>query len=728
MVLQKDISFVVDNYRKLLSACYHSLDKTDKKNVRIAYRLLVNEYQCKKMESGDYYISHAVEVTLVVVEEIGLTSDSIVRTLLHNILTNTNVSLTDIEKQFSKNIAETLNGYTKISRLSTQRTSLNAENFIKLLLTISGDVRVILIRLADRLEYMRKMDRLPEKIKHQVAVETAHLYAPIAHRLGLYHIKTELDELSMKYAQPKIYNDIRNKLIESSDAREAYITEFIDPIAAVLDNHGFQCDIKGRVKSISSIWEKMKLQHVDLDEVYDLFAIRIINKKTKKDEKNDCWEIYSIVTNIFQPNPKRLRDWITTPKASGYESLHTTVIGPHRQWVEVQIRSARMDEVAEKGGASHWLYKEPAYRKDKDTWVNKIREQLENPQINGLIPAQLSKMELYSENIFVFTPAGDLKKLPLGATVLDFAFEVHTNVGSQCTGARVNNKIEPIRYILKNGDQVEIITSKNQKPKADWIKIAKTSKARAKIKKFIKELQYDKADEGKEMLKRKLSQLKLSFNNNTINQLLNYFNITIPIDLYHRIATGKIDVSEIKGCFFHTVEEESLKDSNLVPEVEPDKRPLVSSPTELLLIDGKADLHDYKFANCCMPVYGDDIFGFVTVDKGIKIHRVNCPNAIQMRLRYSYRVIDVKWVAAGDDSPVLAGLKITGTNEPGIVNRISSLLTDKLKMSIHTFSFTSNKNKIEGEIKTYMKDSRQLDYLISQILKIDGVKKVSRIK
>ncbi|MCK5838341.1 MAG: bifunctional (p)ppGpp synthetase/guanosine-3',5'-bis(diphosphate) 3'-pyrophosphohydrolase, partial [Bacteroidales bacterium] len=339
MVLQKDISFVVDSYRKLLAVCYHSLDKAGKNHVRQAYQLLIDEYQCKKMESGEYYISHAVAVTVVVIEEIGLTSDSIVSTLLHNVLSNTNISLTDIEAQFSENIAATVNGLARISRLSTQRTSLNAENFIKLLLTISGDVRVILIRLADRLEYMRKMDRLSEKMKHQIAVETAHLYAPIAHRLGLYHIKIELDELSMKYAQPEIYNDIKNKLIESSNAREAYITEFIDPIATSLDNHGFQCDIKGRVKSISSIWKKMKLQNVDINEVYDLFAIRIINKKTKKDEKNDCWEIYSIVTNIFQPNPKRLRDWITTPKPSGYESLHTTVIGPHRHWVEVQIRS-----------------------------------------------------------------------------------------------------------------------------------------------------------------------------------------------------------------------------------------------------------------------------------------------------------------------------------------------------------------------------------------------------
>ncbi len=715
-------------YRELLKVCHPYIPSVDRIKIRRAFEMVLEIHQDRRMESGEFYFVHGVNVAKIVAGEIGLGTDSIVSALLHNVLYKGNIPPERIEKVFGSRVVFILQGLAKIAGLSTQRTSLNAENFIKLLLTISPDVHVILIKLADRFEYMRKIDLLPESLRPQIASETSLLYAPIAHRLGLYHIKTELEELSMRYANPEIYFDILKRLRETQDARESYIRNFIAPVEKELKRQGFVCEIKGRPKSVSSIWNKMKKQGVDFDEVYDLFAIRIIIDKIKENEKADCWSIYSIITDFYPPNPKRLRDWLTTPKASGYESLHTTVMGPDGKWVEVQIRTRRMDVVAESGGAAHWKYKESTQEKDHDSWVSSIRQTLEKSDLLAAEDSKRAKLELYTKDIFVFTPKGDIKKLSWGASVLDFAYEVHSTIGNSCTGGKVNNKIVPLRHILQNGDVVEIITSKTQKPKSDWINYVISARAKSKIKRAIKELQFEKADQGKEILKRKFNQLRLPFNNENIDKLVEFFKLSDPLELYHNLAVGKIDPMDIKGCFVPSErEKEKSVDSGLMERIEAEIQQSVR-PGDLLLIDGKTDIDAYKFAKCCNPVFGDDIFGFVTVGKGIKIHRDTCPNAFQMKSRYGYRIIQAKWIQADDKGPFWANLLVSGDDQIGIVNQISHLLSETMRINIRSFSFESKHNKFEGKVQILVKDIGQLNFVISQIKKLNGVKKIKRLK
>ncbi len=728
--MAKYSSEIRTQYRELLSVCHPDISSDDRIMIRRAFELVLETYQDKRMESGEFYFIHGVNVAKIVAGEIGLGTDSIVGALLHNILYKAKVTQDTIEESFGKKVAFILQGLTKIAGISTQRSSLNAENFIKLLLTLSPDVHVILIKLADRLEYMRKIDRLPESLRSQIAPETSLLYAPIAHRLGLYHIKTELEELSMQYAYPEIYHDILRRLEETQKARETYISNFIIPVEKELKKHGLTCEIKGRSKSVSSIWNKMKKQGVDFDEVYDLFAIRIIIDTTRENEKADCWRIYSIVTNLYQPNPKRLRDWLTTPKASGYESLHTTVMGPDGKWVEVQIRTRRMDEIAESGGAAHWRYKESVLEKDQVSWVSEIRQTLERTDQFGADDSKKAKLELYSRDIFVFTPKGDIKKLPMGASVLDFAYEVHSTVGNSCTGGKVNNKIVPLRHVLQNGDVIEIITSRTQKPKSHWIDFVVTPKAKSKIRRAIKELQFREADQGKEMLKRKFSQLRLTFDNENIDRLVAFFKLSDPLELYHNLAIGKIDPMQVKECFIPAApetEKPKTADAGLLERIESEIQQSVR-PGDLLLIGGKSDIDVYKFAKCCNPVFGDDIFGFVTVGKGIKIHRELCPNAFQMKMRYSYRIIQAKWIKADEKGPFWANLQISGDDQIGIVNQISHLISDTMRINIRSFSFESKHNKFEGNIQILVKDLGQLNYVTSQIKKVSGVKKIKRLK
>ncbi len=717
-------------YRDLLRACHPDIVPDDRIMIRRAFELVLETYRDKRMESGEYYFVHGVNVAKIVAGEIGLGTDSIVGALLHNVLYKANVTQETVSERFGPRVAFILQGLTKIAGISTQRSSLNSENFIKLLLTLSPDVHVILIKLADRLEFMRKIDLLPQTLRPQLASETSLLYAPIAHRLGLYHLKTELEELSMQYAYPEIYFDLLKRLEETQESRQAYIRNFIEPIEKELTRQGFQFEIKGRSKSVSSIWNKMKKQGVDFDEVYDLFAVRIIINQIREGEKADCWRIYSIVTNLYQPNPKRLRDWLTTPKVSGYESLHTTVMGPEGKWVEVQIRTKRMDEIAEQGGAAHWKYKESALEKDQDTWVSKIRQTLEKPNLPEAEDSQKAKLELYTKDIFVFTPKGDIKKLQMGASVLDFAYEVHSSIGNSCTGGKVNHKIVPLRHILQNGDVVEIITSKTQKPKPHWINIVVSAKAKSRIKRAIKELQFKEADQGKEILKRKFSQLRLTFDNEKIDRLVDFFKLSDPLELYHNLAIGKIDPMEIKNCFA-TVEPETEKgkpaDAGLMERIESEIQQTVQ-PGDLLLIDGQSDIGIYKFAKCCNPVFGDEIFGFVTVGKGIKIHRESCPNAAQMKMRYGYRIIHAKWVKADDKGPFWVDLLLSGDDRIGIVNQVTHLLSDTMRINIRSFSFESKHNKFEGNIQILVKDIGQLNFVISQIKKVSGVKKIKRLK
>ncbi|MBP6978042.1 MAG: bifunctional (p)ppGpp synthetase/guanosine-3',5'-bis(diphosphate) 3'-pyrophosphohydrolase [Lentimicrobiaceae bacterium] len=715
-------------YRELLKVCVPVIHQDDLPKIRKAFELVLDTYQDKKMESGEYYYVHAVNVAKIVAGEIGLGTDSIIGALLHNVLYKANITRETIEEAFGQKVAFILQGLAKIAGVSTQRSSLNAENFIKLLLTLSPDVHVILIKLADRLEYMRKIDLLPETFRIQIASETSLLYAPIAHRLGLYHIKTELEELSMRYAFPEIYFDILKRLEETQASREAYIRNFIAPVGKELTRNGFDFEIRGRPKSVSSIWNKMKKQGVEFDEVYDLFAIRIIIRKIRESEKADCWRIYSIVTNLYPPNPKRLRDWLTTPKASGYESLHTTVMGPEGKWVEVQIRTKRMDEIAEKGGAAHWKYKESTLEKDQDNWVSQIRQTLERPDLPVMEDSGKAKLELYTKDIFIFTPKGDIKKLPMGASVLDFAYEIHSSVGNSCTGGKVNHKIVPLRHVLQNGDVVEIVTSKTQKPKPHWINFVVSAKAKSRIRRAIKELQFNEADQGKEILKRKFSQLRLTFDNENIDKLVDHFNLSDPLELYHNLAIGKIDPMEVKDCFI-AAEPEKVKpaDAGLLERIESVVQQAVQ-PGDLLLIDGQSDIGIYKFARCCNPVFGDEIFGFVTVGKGIRIHRDSCPNAAQMKMRYGYRIIHAQWVKADEKGPFWVNLLLSGEDRIGIVNQVSHLLSDTMRINIRSFSFESKHNKFEGNIQILVKDTGQLNFVISQIKKLGGVKKIKRLK
>ena len=732
-----DIKLAEKKYLDLINSVQTKLPDADKQLIRKAYEFVLDVYHDKKMESG---VLHSLNVAIIVVKQMGLGTTSIISALLHNIVRKSDISLPVIRKEFGNSVAEIIEGLNKIANLSTERTSMNAENFIKLLLTLSPDVRVILLKLADRLDYMYNFNNISDINKQRISEETSHLYIPIAHRLGLYNIKTELEELSMKYSHPVIYKDITNRIKETKAAREIFITELLKPIETELNTHKINYEIKGRVKSIASIWNKMKNQEVDFEEVYDLFAIRIIEtslisgklseKQFKELERSNCWRIYSIVTNIYQPFPKRLRDWITTPKASGYESLHTTVMAPGGKWVEVQIRTIRMDEIAEKGGAAHWKYKKSAFKDNSDQWLAKMREKLENPAANTPKSPVNAKGGLYSNDIFVFTPKGDIKKLSSGSTVLDFAYTIHSNIGNTCTGARVNNKIVQLKYELKNGDQVEIMTSKTQKPKLDWLKIVKSTKAKAKIKRTVIELKYKDSEIGKEILKRKLSQLKLSFNNQNINKLVKHFDVNIPLELYQNLAEGKIDVLDIKNCFFSTKDEEGATiDPNPQSQTEETTDRLLSGRSQdMLLINGSSDLKEYSFAKCCKPVYGDQIFGFITVGKGIRIHRSNCPNAKQMKSYYKYRIIDAKWIASSQEGPFKVELKIFGKDELGIINNISHLITEVLRIKMDQFSFSTKKDQFEGNVNMYVKDSGQLDYVVSKILKINGVKKVSRIK
>ncbi|HOW25736.1 MAG TPA: RelA/SpoT family protein [Bacteroidales bacterium] len=717
-------------YRELLSICLPVIPPGDLRTIRSAYEFVLATYQDKRMESGEYYFVHCVNVAKIVAGEIGLGTDSIVGALLHNILYKAEVTEETISEKFGRKVAFLLQGLTRIAGLSTKRSSLNAENFIQLLLTLSPDVHVILIKLADRLEFMRKIDKLPETLRPQIASETSLLYAPIAHRLGLYHIKTELEELSMQYAFPEIYYDVVRRLKETQEARENYIRNFIVPVEKELKRHGFDCEIRGRPKSVSSIWSKMKKQGVDFDEVYDLFAIRIIINRIRESEKADCWRIYSIVTNLYQPNPKRLRDWLTTPKASGYESLHTTVMGPDGKWVEIQIRTKRMDEIAESGGAAHWRYKESALEKDQDSWISRIRQTLERSESPNAEDSRKAKLELYSKDIFVFTPKGDIKKLPQGASILDFAYEVHSSIGNSCTGGKVNNKIVPLRYVLQNGDVVDIITAKTQKPKSHWIDYVVTQKAKSKIRRAIKELQFREADQGKEILKRKFGQLKLTFDNENIDKLVTYFKLSDPLELYHHLAIGKIDPMEIKEFFVTAgpeIEKAKALDTGLLERIESEIHQAVR-PDDLLLIDGKSDIGVYKFARCCNPVFGDEIFGFVTVGKGIRIHRETCPNAFQMKMRYGYRIIQAKWVKADDKGPFWVNLQIMGDDQIGIVNQVTHLISDTMRINMRSFSFESKHNKFEGTIQILVKDIGQLNFVTSQLKKVSGVKKIKRLK
>lgn len=718
---------IIRKYRELLTASWPLLQPGDVKLLRKAFDLLLDAHKDMRRETGEPYFIHSIEVAKIVATEMGLGITSIICALLQDVLKDTEVQAVHIEKKFDQSVRQMLETLTKIARLRTDKISLHAENFIRLLLTITGDVRVIIIRLADRLHFMRNLDVLHADDKVRLSSETSILYAPLAHRMGLYNIKTELEELSMRFAEPAIYQSIAQKLKETEKEHKEYLNGFSLPIRRLLIESKFKFSITGRTKSIFSIWTKMKKQGVDFDEVYDLFAVRIIINNNLENEKADCWKVYSLVSNLYPPNPKRLRDWITTPKENGYESLHTTVTGPLKRFVEVQIRTKRMNDIAEKGHASHWRYKGSEKQNKADEWLSRLKLMLEKSPQESAIQTSASTDKEAAEYIFVFTPQGDLKKLRKSATVLDFAFEVHTGVGEKCSGGRVNNQQVPIKHVLNNGDQVEIITSRNQKPNLDWLGWVVTSRAKNKIKRYLREARYNRSEEGKDILRRKLGQLDLPFSDEILNKLLSHFTTNEPLELYQWLAEDKIDVADIKEVLLGVQPKPDLEFRDKIKEKIAKRVSLEAAHQYALLIEGSPGITDYKLAKCCMPVVGEKIFGFVTVGDGIKIHSTACPNARQMREKYSYRIVKAEWVKRTESAGKISEVHITGTDRLGILNDITRVISDDLKVNMRSVSLDSKAGNFEGIIKVYTSDKKHLEALLHRIAKVKGVIKATTL-
>jgi guanosine-3',5'-bis(diphosphate) 3'-pyrophosphohydrolase len=728
--LEKENKEIVNRYRKLLKHAKPFLKEDDAKIIRKAFNTSLQAHKDMRRKSGEPYIFHPLAVAQIAVEEIGLGTTSIIAALLHDVVEDTHLETEDIQRDFGSKVAKIIDGLTKISGVFDQGTSQQAENFRKMILTLSDDVRVILIKLADRLHNMRTLGSMPRDKQLKIASETIYLYAPLAHRLGLYAIKTELEDLYLKYTNTETYKEIAEKIQQTKAARDKFIRDFIAPLQKALEKTGLEFIVKGRPKSIYSVYNKMKKQNIPFEEVYDLFAIRIIVDTTLENEKAACWKVYSIVTDFYKPNPDCLRDWISTPKANGYESLHTTVMSKPGQWVEVQIRTQRMDEIAEKGYAAHWKYKETIAAKPEtglEMWIRKVRDLIEHNDSSALEFMDDFRTNLFNEEVFVFTPKGDLKILPYGATALDFAFEIHSKIGSHCLGAKVNQKLVPLSYILNNGDQVEILTSNKQKPSEDWLKFVVSSKARGKIKDSLKEEKKQIAAEGKDIVLRKLSQLKLDLNNETLNQLLLYFNVKTPLQLFYNVAKGIIDSREIKKFNEPKKIEKSERREIIETKTSEIKKNNTSSgDSDMLLIGDDMDRIDYKLAKCCNPIPGDDVFGFVTVNEGIKIHRTTCPNAIELMSNYGYRVVKAKWTSQKEIA-FLAGLRIFGVDRVGMVNDITRVISNELKVNIRSITIDTNDGMFEGNIMLFVHDTKHLDKLILKLSKVPDVINVVRV-
>lgn len=718
---------IVKAYRQLLRSIRRNLSKEDKSQIRSAFQLALEAHKNMRRKSGEPYIFHPLAVAQICAAEIGLGVTSVICALLHDTVEDTEITLDLIQLKYGEKVARIIDGLTKISGVFDQPDrSIQAENFKKMLLTLSDDVRVILIKLADRLHNMRTLDSMSAKSQLKIASETAYVYAPLAHRLGLYGLKSELEDLSTKYLQPDNYNFVKNKLSETKFQRNRYIRSFIEPIEAHMQKEGLTFEIKGRPKSIHSILHKMKSQNVSFEEVYDLFAIRVIVDADFEHEKSACWKVYSIVTDHYTPNPDRLRDWVSTPKANGYESLHTTVMGPKGRWVEVQIRSKRMDEIAEKGFAAHWKYKEKSGSDNSlEGWLSRVREILENPDATALEFLDDFKLALYSDEIFVFTPKGDLKKMPAGATVLDFAFDIHSDIGLKCIGAKLNNKLVPINHQLNNGDQVEILTSSKQKPNEDWLDFIVTAKAKSKIREYFKQLKLKASVMGKEILERKFKNAKVPFSSDALQTLMKHFKLKSVSDLYFQISNETIDRTKID------IEAILSADKNKQAEQPTAAKPkaMQALPTDaVILSENEANL-EYTFAKCCHPIPGDEIFGFITVGEGVKIHRTNCTNALALMSNYGYRILKAKW--AGGITKVnkafLTSIRVSGIDSVGIVSVITDIISRQLQINMKSISITSNEGSFEGNIFLEVLDTQQLENIISTIKEASNLISVQRV-
>ncbi len=723
---------IIARYRRLLRKAKPILKEGDARQIKKAFTLALEAHKDMRRKSGEPFIFHPLAVAEICVEEIGLGTTSIISALIHDVVEDTDIELSDIERMFGKKIAKIVDGLTKIRGVFEYGTSAQAENFRKMLFTLSEDVRVILIKLADRLHNMRTLDSMPRNKQLKVASETIFLYAPLAHRLGLNAIKTELEDLYLRFTDFEAFNEIQNKIEETKVSRNKFIRQFIQPIKDELDRMKIEYEIKGRPKSIYSIFNKMRKQNIPFEEVFDLFAIRIILDTPLDQEKSYCWQAYSIVTDHYTPNPDRLRDWISTPRSNGYESLHTTVMAKNGQWVEVQIRTSRMDDIAEKGYAAHWKYKDSAanHESNLEKWLVRVRELLERQDLTALEFVDDFRGNLFTEEVFVFTPKGELRTLQNGATALDFAFEIHTDIGAKCIGAKVNQKLVPINQVLKNGDQIEILTSSKQKPGDDWLRFVVTTKAKSKIKDLLKEDKRRVAEEGKELLQRKLKQLKVDFTPQLYEHLLPFFNVSSKLDFNYRVGKGIISVNDLKRF------KESRETKPEVPRQKPEGTPETSITEipkpksrydDILLIGEDMDVVEYKLAKCCTPIPGDEVFGFITVNEGIKIHRSNCPNAAELLAKHSNRVIKAKWTSQHEVA-FLTGLKIVGTDRVGLINDVSRIISEELKVNMSSISFHTDHGIFEGEIMLYVNDTRHLEMLISKLETVEGVVKVNRFE
>ncbi len=729
--IEEENKEIANRYKDLLKGTYQMLTEEDKKLIRKAFEISVEAHSKQRRKTGEPYIYHPIAVAKIVAYEIGLGATSIAAALLHDVVEDTYYTVEDIERLFGENIARIVSGLTKISNLKKEQDySIQAENFRKMLLTLHDDVRVILIKIADRLHNMQTMDAMPPHKQVKIASETLYIYAPLAHRLGLYNIKTELEDLGLKYTEPDVYNDILNKIKDSKEEQQRYIDSFTGMLKTALNKENFSYEIKGRFKSIFSIRRKMRKQNVSFDEVYDKFAIRIIYQPTSKDEKFDAWKIYSIVTDFFKPNPARLRDWISQPKSTGYEALHITVIGPESKWVEVQIRSQRMDEIAEKGYAAHFKYKQGNIAENGlEGWLNRLKETLENQSLNAVDFVEDFKLNLYAKEIYVFTPRGDLKSLPKGASALDFAFSVHTDVGLKCRGAKVNGKLVPLSHELKSGDQVEVLTAPNNKPNVRWLDFVLTARARTKIKSALKAEEKKIAEEGKAILMRKLRHLKISTNEKTIHEIASYFGLKTSFDLFYRVGNGAIDNTKLKefvaqrsGAIMSFIKSTFRRNPS---KTVTDKEEVTSNFDSLVFGKDEQTL-DYTLAKCCSPIPGDKVFGFVTINEGIKVHKNDCPNAISLQSNYAYRIMPAKWIDSTQQEYKIT-LKFSGFDKRGIANNITRIISNSTEVYIYGINIAGDDGVFEGSLTLGVKNKAQVNKLIDKIKKIDGVQKVERV-
>lgn len=723
---------ILKRYKSLLRSIRHELTREQKKTIRAAFDLALDAHKDMRRKTGEPYIYHPIAVARIAAQEIGLGTTSIVCALIHDVVEDSDYTVEDIKRKFGEKTSKIVDGLTKIKDVFDHTDSMQAENFRKMLLTLSDDVRVILVKLCDRLHNMRTLDSMSRKNQLKIASETLFLYAPLAHRLGLYGVKSELEDLSIKYTQREAYKDISSKLNAKKAARDRFIRKFIEPLKSKLDEANLKYIIKGRPKSIYSILKKMNQQDIPFEQVYDLFAVRIILDSLPEKEKSDCWTAYSIVTDIYKPNPSRTRDWITTPKSNGYESLHSTVMGSDGRWVEVQIRTERMDEIAEKGYAAHWKYKNSKEgianesHGGVDGWLSRIKEILENPSSNALEFIDDFKLQLIHEEIFVFTPNGDLKKLPKGASTLDFAFEIHTQVGSKCIGAKVNNRLVPISHILSNGDQVEILTSEKQHPRDEWLNFVITGKAIARIRNYLRESKREEADKGKEMLKKRFHKEKVEFNEDNIQKIVRYFKVQSPLDLFYSVSKELIP-------------SDKLTINNIInKKISPPARPKTESTTSTasqnnkkneIVVGEEYDL-PYSLAKCCNPIPGDDIFGFITIGEGVKIHRTNCPNAVSLMSNYGYRIIKAQWknTMVKNETRFLAGVRIIGIDDVGIVSSLTDIISKNMGVNMKAITIESHEGTFQGTITVYVEDTKHLDNLIANIKQKHPVMDVSRME